>query len=456
MNLKSIASTCCPPFLRSVFNRIERSPIGYRLAKGTFWSAAGAITSRGLNLLAMIIVARLLGKSVFGELGMVRSTVGMFGLLAGFALGLTATKHVAEFREKDPKRAGRIIGLSWVVTAITSGAMAIVLLVCGPWLARHTIDAPHLAPMLLIGAAIVFLNALNGAQMGALSGFEAFRTIAKINFYVGVASFPILAVGAWMAGLTGAVCALAVNLGIHWLLNHLALRKEARRFGIPLRIRGCSRELPILWSFSMPVVISGIVIAPVMWGCKSIIANQPGGYAALGSFAVAESWRLIPLFFCTMIARVNLPIMAQLYSEGKMGPFRKMLLAQFYLVGVIATAGALVVLIFSKPIMASYGPDFKSDFLVLNLLILSTVPMQLTTVVGTVNRCIGRIWWNVLFNGVWGCTYLLATYILVGLGALGLALAILIAYSLQFLVAMACFLLFVSNSLKDNTQKSTI
>ena len=439
MSLKSMASRWCPSFLRPAFERIENSPHGSRLAKGTFWSMVGAAAARGLNLLAMVIIARLLGKSVFGELGMVRSTVGMFGLLAGFALGLTATKHVAEFRTKAPKRAGRIIGLSWSVSAITGGAMALVLLVCAPWLARHTIDAPHLIRILRIGAAIVFLNALNGAQTGALSGFEAFRTIAKVNFCVGLAGSPLLALGAWIAGLTGAVWALVLNLGIHWLLNHLALRSEAHRFGVPLRIRGCSSELPILLSFSMPAVISGIITAPVMWFCKSLMANQRGGYDALGTFAVAESWCLVPLFLGMMIAKVNLPIMSQLYSEGNMRSFRKMFRAQFYFSGAITAGGALVVSILSKLIMAAYGPEFEADFLVLVLVIVSTVPMQLTSVVGTVNRCIGKIWWNALFNGLWAVAYLLGTILLIELKALGLACSFLIAFLLQFLAAMVYF-----------------
>ncbi len=54
----------------------------------------------------------MLGKEEFGKLGIVQSTVGMFQVFAGFGLGLTATKYVAEFRDSDPAKTGRIIGLS--------------------------------------------------------------------------------------------------------------------------------------------------------------------------------------------------------------------------------------------------------------------------------------------------------------------------------------------------------
>lgn len=49
-------------------------------------------------LVVTVTVARLLGNAVCGELGIIQSTVGMFGVFAGFGLRVTATKHVAEFR----------------------------------------------------------------------------------------------------------------------------------------------------------------------------------------------------------------------------------------------------------------------------------------------------------------------------------------------------------------------
>ena len=435
MSIKSFVFAHCPSFLRSTLDRIENSPIGYRLSKGVFWLMAGTFISQGMTLIAMIAVARILGKTVFGELGMIRATVEMLGIFAGFALGLTATKYVAEFRETDPERAGRIIGLSWVVSATLGGGMALGLVFFAPWLAEHTIKAPHLAPVLRVGAVMLFITALNGAQTGALSGLEAFKTIARVNLTVGLTSFPILLLGTYTAGLTGTVWALAANYGILWVLNHIALRKEARRHQVPLRIQGSAEELPVLWNFSLPAVISGTMVSPVFWAAKSILVNEPRGYAALGTIAMAESWRLVPSLLCNMIAQVNLPIMSQLFGQGKMREFRNALTTQFLLNGAIAVLGVIIVSALSTFIISIYGPEFKGGQLVLVLVVASTIPMQLTTVVGTANRCIGKIWWNVIFNGVWGTVYLIATVLLVKYGALGLASAVLIAYTFQLVTA---------------------
>ena len=94
--------------------------------------------SRALSLAAAILVARTLGKVVYGELGIIQSTVGMFGTLAGFGMGTTSSKFVAEFRDKDPQRAGRIIALSSVVSWAISIGLGAVLALLAPALCLHS------------------------------------------------------------------------------------------------------------------------------------------------------------------------------------------------------------------------------------------------------------------------------------------------------------------------------
>jgi len=45
-------------------------------------------------LAASVLVARILGKEVFGEYGIIRSTVNIFRVFNGFGMGLIATNHM--------------------------------------------------------------------------------------------------------------------------------------------------------------------------------------------------------------------------------------------------------------------------------------------------------------------------------------------------------------------------
>ena len=119
--------------------RIKSSPIGCRLAKGAFWSLIGTVLSRSLSVVASICVARMLGKVGMGELGIIQSTVGIFSAFAGLGMGLTATKFVAEYRTKVPRRAAAMLSLSAAVSWTSGAAMMLAMLVLAPWFARHTL-----------------------------------------------------------------------------------------------------------------------------------------------------------------------------------------------------------------------------------------------------------------------------------------------------------------------------
>lgn len=432
ISLKTLAYACSPSMAHPFLNKIQASDVGLRLARGVFWSMAGAVISRGLMLCATVLVARMLGKTVYGELGMIQSTVGMFGVFAGFGLGLTATKHVAEFRQGDPERAGRIIGLSGLFAMGTGGLMALGLFIFAPWLAEHTINAPHLAGVLRIGALILFINALNGAQTGALSGFEAFKTIAHVNLFVGLLSFPILVCGAYFGGLTGAVWALAINLCFNWLLNHIALRKEAHRYRIPFSFRNCSRELPVLWSFALPATLSGIMVGPANWACRALLTNQPNGYDEMGILTASLVFQGLLIFVSGMLSA---PLLSMISNAGvniseKLGTVN---ILSTWILGVIV---AIPLLCFPEVGQMVFGNDYatRSFQVTFSLVVFCTSIMTFKAGLTRIMVANNILWWGFFSNTLWAIILIGSTVFLVHWGASGLAVSFVIAYTLQTVI----------------------
>ena len=428
VTIRELAYTYSPSAIHSYLSRIEASDVGSRLARGVFWSLAGSVVSRGLMMLATILVARMLGKTVYGELGMIQSTIGMLGVFAGFGLGLTATKHVAEYRQRDPVRAGRIIGLSGVFATGTGSLMALGLFVFAPWLAEHTINAPHLTGILRIGALILFINALNGAQTGALAGFEAFKTIAYVNLGVGLLSFPVLVLGAYLGGLTGAVWALAINLCFNWLLNHLALRKEAQRYQVPFTLRNCGREWPILWKFSLPAFLAGSMVGPINWVCSAILVNRPDGYGEMGIFSVANQWYTLLLFLPGILGGVILPILSEQIGQNNTEQSMKTLVFAIKMNLLFVIPLVLVASIASPYIMSLYGEEFVDGWPTLVIVLMTAGLFAAQTPVGQVIAASGRMWVGVAMNISWGLTFIVGTLVLIDHGSLGLASARMLSY----------------------------
>src|SRR5262245_42123812 len=139
-------------------------------------------------------------------------------------------------------------------------------------------------------------SAINGAQTGALAGFEDFKTIARINLFAGLLAFPLTVTGVWLGGSPGAVWGLAASQGVNCVLNHSALRAAGRRAGVPIGWKTCGTEWPVLWRFSLPAMLCSVLVVPVNWVGMAWLANQANGYAEMGVFNAANQWRTAILF----------------------------------------------------------------------------------------------------------------------------------------------------------------
>jgi O-antigen/teichoic acid export membrane protein len=431
--LKNLLIAATPRAFKPGWQRLEASTVAYRLARGAFWSLAGTAISRALGLCASIIVARILGKSIFGELGMIQSTVGMFGAFAGFGLGVTATKHVAELRVKDPARAGRIIGLSNLFSWISGGVLTVLLILMGPWLAEHTLAARHLGPRLRIASWLLLLGAVNGTQTGTLSGFEAFKQIAKINFWSGLAAFPLTLAGVWWGGLDGALWALVASQVLSCSLNFLELRRQAVVHRVILGFAGWREEVGVLWRFSLPALFAGAMAIPINWACGALLVNQQGGYAEMGVFNAANQWFNALLFLPSMVGQAVLPVVADLLSNDDTRRSGRVLAILIKVNGLAMLVPILAGCLLSPLIMASYGPGFRNAWPTMMIVLVTAGVLGIQTPVGQIIIAAGRMWLGALMNLGWGVVFIIGTLLLIHRGAFGLATARLIAYLLHAL-----------------------
>jgi O-antigen/teichoic acid export membrane protein len=417
-------------------DRVENSPSGSRLAHGVFWSGVGAVASRLLTLLATIVVAQHLGKSVFGELGIIQSTLSMFATFATFGVGLTATKHIAEYRQKDPERAGRVIALSNVVSLVCGCSVGLLIIVLAPWVARRCLEAPQLSGLIAISAAGLLFVVLNEAQVGTLSGLEAFRRQATIQAIGGGVAFPILVAGVHFFGLTGAVCALVANLGVLVFLNHVGIRKEAARLGISIVWKGCFQERGLIWRYNLPTLCCGAVYVPSMWLANMILVRMPGGYAEMGIFSAADRLRTAIMFLPGLLGGVALPMLASLSAKSDIGRYRKVFWANIAISISASLAVAVPIALAARWIMSSYGAGFAEGRWVLVLLCATAVTHAAYWIVSQSMVSKGRVWTMFTLNLGWAILLLSWTWILRHQGAKGLAVSYLIADSFRLIAAL--------------------
>ena len=396
--------------------------LAVRIARGAVWSIVGSGLSQSLGLIATVICARLLGRSSYGELGIILATVYLFATVASVGLGVTATAHVAQFKTTDPCKAGRTIGMSLMVSYCVGMIVALALVCAAPWLSKSVLNAPNLGTELRIGSLMMFFAAVNAYQNGVLSGFEAFRTIAMLNLIRGVVSCPLIVAGVTIAGLRGALLAYTVVSAFTFGLYQVAIRKQCKSHGVPISYRCERADARVLWSFSLPVLIATLSFTPATWWSNALLVGRTS-FAEMGLFSAALQLQAAVMFLSNAVGNIGLPTLSSIVGEKNMPKYTRVLAINFALTALPALLAAVPFVVASSYIMSLYGPQFKEGAAVLRLLSIATVLTSLNITVGHAIWSLEAPIAGMVLAIMRGVTLIACTYLFVSRGAVGLATA---------------------------------
>ena len=361
-----------------------RESVGMRFAIGAFWALFGAVVSRGLTLVSSVVAGRLLGPTGFGEIGMIQSTQGLFGIVAGAGLGLAATKFVAEFRSIDPARTRRCAALATSIALISGAAMALVLLALSGVMASSVLRAPHLTAELQVATGLVLFGTINGVQTGALVGLGDFRTVAVLNGIRGVCLCGFLIGGIELGGVLGGVVGLVLTEAIAVLANRVALRRL-----LPESVGGHGRnaswnELRQMGRFSALSLLGSICTMSAMWFANLVLVAQPGGYASLGVFNAAERWRQLLLFLPASFSPVILTMLSNLHGRNAPDAYRRLFGLNLAVSIAVVVVPSIAIMLCASPAMGLFGEEYRDGRMTLVILSASSVAVVLNNLLGQV------------------------------------------------------------------------
>jgi O-antigen/teichoic acid export membrane protein len=433
-----------------------RSSIIERLAHGVFWVTTGTVAARVLSAISSILVARILQTTAYGELGMVQSTIELLVVAGTFRLGSTTAKYVSQYRATQPARAGAVLLLVSIVSIISCCTMTVLCLVSSPWMARHIMHRPDLAPVIALGAVLVFFSTFASIQEVALSGFEAFKATACVNIAQGLTSITLFAPLAALWGVRGVIVASTVGSAGTLAICLVVLRRECMKHRVPLKVpwRSVLAEASILWRFALPGVLAGLAVVGTMWMGKVILVRQAGGYTQLGLFSAANHWRTPMLFLSTVLCRVMLPLLSQAYSDAKTGDLKTAIGANLKIVCVTALPVCLVVMSFADLIQGIvFGDKFRDSAVVLKIVMPVTFLYAVDRVYERIFEGAGRRWADLGLTIGWGLVFLaVGVFTIPRFGGVGLPLALLFAYA----ALLICRIMYVECVLVPGTVRGHI
>ncbi len=434
-------------------NKIEPylgSTTRVRIAKGAFWGTIGTIATRSVTIILSFVLARILGKEGFGEYGIINNTVAMISGFAGLGLGATVTRYVASLKVREPERAGKIIGLSSIITWFSAIIYGAVFIYFAPWLAKTTLAAPQLAPMLQISSISIGLGVVNSVQVSTLTGLESFKASSILSTIFGIIQSLLVVLLAWYAGVKGAVIALAFTSGLTVIAYYIVSRKELNAAKIKVTFNEALSEWRILVRYSLPAFLSTITVGPVIWASSAFLANQSDGYGQLGIFNAALQWDTFVQFFPALVSTAVLPVMSDMYGRGDKRGSINVMWKMMRFTAILVIPLAILVSLFSPLIIKAYGSSFAGGHWVIVIVVFTTVLSSISAHLGTFIAAAGKMWIGFAINSAWGLSFLIFSYYMVKWGAEGLATAKFIAYILHFFWSIIiCFT--ISKKLNNET-----
>jgi O-antigen/teichoic acid export membrane protein len=357
--------------------------------------------------------------------------------IAQVATGVTATKYVAEFRDVDKGRAGHVLGLCSLVSLFGGAAMALLVVAAAPWLASHVLKAPHLAAETAIGAGFLWFTAITGYQQGALAGLESYRRLAQVSVIHGIAHVTVIAMSAYLWGVTGTVVALVCSAALRWLLFNAVLRTEARRIGIEICYRNAVRERLIVQRFAVPAAIAGFSSLPAVWLANTFLVQQPSGYAQMGLFGAANSLKNLVLFLPALTNNVGQALLNNQKGWGDQRRYIKVFWVNTTVTAVLLIIVAGGVALGGQHLLRLYGPGFVEGYPILAVLLLAAVLDGMATATYQVVQSQERMWLSLFGIAVpRDVTLLAAAYVLTIHGGFGLGAAFAISSAVGLLATL--------------------
>lgn len=351
--------------------------------RDSFWAVSGNGIGYFLLLLAGIIIARLLGKDIYGEYGLVKTTMFQLAAFSTFGLGYTSTKYISEYISKETAHLRSIAKAALNITTGFSLLMAILLFLFAESLANFMKEPQLAAPFRLLGIILV-CRAVGMTTSGLLAGFKAFKKLG-INNVVAGASLLLLATPlTYYWGVQGSLFALLISQLFLVVLNLLVVHQELKKY--PSSTEKFERTL---LSFSFPVAMQEFSYTISHWGVMLLLAKW-ASLGQIGIYSAAGQWNIIILFIPNLLGNVILSYLSGMNTkmEHQQQMVQRMLLINF----LCTLIPFIVIYSFSGLISSFYGGTFHGLQAVLNVLCFAAIATCMSNVLNSYLIANGRNW----------------------------------------------------------------
>ncbi len=351
---------------------------------------AGTMFTAAAGYLFKVYLARVLGAEALGLYALGMTIVGFVGVFNGLGLPQAAVRFVALYTATNQYE--RLRG--FLIRAFCLLLSANVILGCfvvfaGPWIGEHFYHTLELRQYLGLFALIMVLGAMTTFFGQILQGYKDVARRTIVTNFVGTPLMMLVTIALVVAGkgLRGYVLAQVLSAGfVLLLLFALVWRLTPNSMH---RYRGSLARLePQVLSFgaaAFGMALMEFLLAQI----DKVLIGFYINAREVGIYAVAMA---IVAFVPVALQSVNQifsPTIADLHARGEHELLARLFQTLTKWILAFTLPLATIVMVFSKPLMRIFGPDFEAGWIVL----------VLGTAGQLVNCCTGSVGYLLLMSG---------------------------------------------------------
>ncbi len=272
-----------------------------------------------------------------------------------------------------------------------------------------------------------------------------------MNWISSLVGIPLAVAATMLAGLPGALWALILQAAVGCALGHQALAQELKKANIQISFALSREEWSMLWKFTLPSFLSTLLATPAGWFSRTLLVNQPGGYADAALISAANQWMNLVNFLPWTMGSVLVPIFSDLYARGRREEFMKLLRHNLLLNAGVGLTVAAPLMLLAPFILRFYGRDFSGGTAIFIVTMISGLFIAFNNLFSRAMQSAGKAWVDLTSNGLWAVAVLAGSWPLVfyykGLGLVS-------AHTLAAVVLMIWQWVMVRKLLKPSARAS--
>jgi O-antigen/teichoic acid export membrane protein len=361
----STLNTTMPEPVVSPETQKFRSQMGH-ISRHSGMFFLGTMFTAAAGYLFKVYLARALGVEALGIYALGMTIIGFLGLFSGLGLAQSAVRFVALYVATNKGLQLRSFIVRAFALLLGANLLAGALVVfAGPWVAEHLYHTPALDRYFKLFALIMIFGALTTFFGQVLQGYKDVSRRTIITNFVGTPLMMLLTVGLVMlgGGLWGYLVAQVLGAAAVVVMLVIATWRLSPPTARLLRGPVLPLESQV---FSFGTVVFGIGLLEFFLAqADKILIGVYTNAREVGIYAVAMA---IVAFIPVALQSVNQifsPTIADLHSRGERALLERLFQTLTKWILGLTLPLAAVTILFSRPLMRIFGPDFEAGWIVL-------------------------------------------------------------------------------------------